>query len=75
VGAVAPGVGVGVSVDPSISSTETLLRNIQGLLKVAADNARQQERQINYEKSKYNSIRPEKVIAFVLLRKFLAFSN
>ncbi|CAB0002237.1 unnamed protein product, partial [Nesidiocoris tenuis] len=36
--------------DPTISSTETLLRNIQGLLKVAADNARQQERQINYEK-------------------------
>lgn len=36
--------------DPSLSSTETLLRNIQGLLKVAADNARQQERQINYEK-------------------------
>ncbi|RZF48202.1 hypothetical protein LSTR_LSTR006169, partial [Laodelphax striatellus] len=34
-----------------ISSTETLLRNIQGLLKVAADNARQQERQINYEKA------------------------
>ncbi|PNF38375.1 hypothetical protein B7P43_G07242 [Cryptotermes secundus] len=50
-GAVASGVGVGVGVDPSISSTETLLRNIQGLLKVAADNARQQERQINYEKS------------------------
>lgn len=39
-----------VSGDPGISSTETLLRNIQGLLKVAADNARQQERQINYEK-------------------------
>ncbi|GLH02205.1 Uncharacterized protein GBIM_08239, partial [Gryllus bimaculatus] len=38
------------AVDPSISSTETLLRNIQGLLKVAADNARQQERQINFEK-------------------------
>ncbi|BES87501.1 SKI/SNO/DAC family [Nesidiocoris tenuis] len=37
--------------DPTISSTETLLRNIQGLLKVAADNARQQERQINYEKA------------------------
>ncbi|XP_048524066.1 dachshund homolog 2 isoform X2 [Dendroctonus ponderosae] len=37
--------------DPGISSTETLLRNIQGLLKVAADNARQQERQINYEKA------------------------
>ncbi|KAF5308304.1 hypothetical protein FQR65_LT06297 [Abscondita terminalis] len=34
----------------TISSTETLLRNIQGLLKVAAENARQQERQINYEK-------------------------
>lgn len=43
----APGPVVG---DASISSTETLLRNIQGLLKVAADNARQQERQINYEK-------------------------
>ncbi|XP_015834661.1 dachshund homolog 1 isoform X2 [Tribolium castaneum] len=41
----------GPSQDPSISSTETLLRNIQGLLKVAADNARQQERQINYEKA------------------------
>lgn len=35
-----------------ISSIETLLRNIQGLLKVAADNARQQERQSNYEKGK-----------------------
>lgn len=39
--------------DPSLSSsTETLLRNIQGLLKVAADNARQQERQISFEKGK-----------------------
>ncbi|KAK5644132.1 hypothetical protein RI129_007977 [Pyrocoelia pectoralis] len=37
--------------DTAISSTETLLRNIQGLLKVAAENARQQERQINYEKA------------------------
>uniref|UniRef100_A0A182JWN8 Dachshund n=1 Tax=Anopheles christyi TaxID=43041 RepID=A0A182JWN8_9DIPT len=45
VGAVPPGQ------DPSISSTETLLRNIQGLLKVAADNARQQERQTSYEKA------------------------
>jgi hypothetical protein len=36
--------------DPNLSSTETLLRNIQGLLKVAADNARQQERQLTYEK-------------------------
>ncbi|CAL1288447.1 unnamed protein product [Larinioides sclopetarius] len=34
-----------------VSSIETLLRNIQGLLKVAADNARQQERQINIEKA------------------------
>lgn len=46
-----------VPVDPSadtlVSSTETLLRNIQGLLKVAADNARQQERQISYEKGKH----------------------
>ncbi|XP_050513867.1 dachshund homolog 2 isoform X2 [Diabrotica virgifera virgifera] len=41
----------GPTTDPSISSTETLLRNIQGLLKVAADNARQQERQIHYEKA------------------------
>uniref|UniRef100_A0A182T532 Dachshund n=1 Tax=Anopheles maculatus TaxID=74869 RepID=A0A182T532_9DIPT len=39
--------------DPNISSTETLLRNIQGLLKVAADNARQQERQTSYEKALY----------------------
>ena len=39
--------------DPSVSSTETLLRNIQGLLKVAADNARQQEKQINYEKGQW----------------------
>lgn len=38
--------------DSSLSSTETLLRNIQGLLKVAADNARQQERQISFEKGK-----------------------
>lgn len=38
--------------DPNCSSTETLLRNIQGLLKVAADNARQQERQISYERGR-----------------------
>lgn len=36
----------------SLSSTEALLRNIQSLLTVAADNARQQERQISYEKGK-----------------------
>lgn len=42
----------GCNSSPSgLSSTETLLRNIQSLLTVAADNARQQERQINYEKS------------------------
>ncbi|EEB15130.1 dachshund, putative [Pediculus humanus corporis] len=45
-GTVNPSVG-----DSNLNSTETLLRNIQGLLKVAADNARQQERQINYEKA------------------------
>jgi len=50
--AAAAAVSVPNGQDPSLSSTETLLRNIQGLLKVAADNARQQERQINYEKSK-----------------------
>ncbi|XP_050082126.1 dachshund homolog 2 isoform X1 [Anopheles aquasalis] len=49
--AVAVGAGVPPGQDPSISSTETLLRNIQGLLKVAADNARQQERQTSYEKA------------------------
>ena len=36
----------------AISSVETLLMNIQGLLKVAAENARHRERQINYEKGK-----------------------
>ncbi|XP_075152620.1 dachshund family transcription factor isoform X2 [Haematobia irritans] len=41
-----------LAMDPGLpSSTETLLRNIQSLLKVAADNARQQERQITYEKA------------------------
>lgn len=37
--------------DSSISSTEYLLRNIQNLLKVATENARQQERQFNFEKA------------------------
>ncbi|OWF36508.1 dachshund homolog 1-like isoform X1 [Mizuhopecten yessoensis] len=36
---------------PSISSIETLLLNIQGLLKVAAENARHHERQLSYEKA------------------------
>ncbi|XP_077518387.1 uncharacterized protein LOC144128672 isoform X3 [Amblyomma americanum] len=35
----------------AVSSIETLLRNIQGLLKVAADNARHQDRQISIEKA------------------------
>ncbi|XP_071511003.1 uncharacterized protein [Diadema antillarum] len=34
------------------SSMETLLTNIQGLLKVASDNARQRDKQINLEKGK-----------------------
>lgn len=37
---------------PSVSSIETLLLNIQGLLKVAAENARHHERQINFEKGR-----------------------
>lgn len=36
-----------------LGSTENLLRNIQGLLKVAAENARQQDRQANYEKGNH----------------------
>ena len=42
---------------PSISSIETLLLNIQGLLKVAMENARRQERQLTYEKSNYKLYR------------------
>ncbi|XP_022256466.1 dachshund homolog 1-like [Limulus polyphemus] len=45
--------GGGATMGQAVSSIETLLRNIQGLLKVAADNARQQERQINIEKVIY----------------------
>ena len=37
---------------PGISSVETLLMNIQGLLKVAAENARHREQQIHLEKGK-----------------------
>lgn len=36
--------------EQNLSSTETLLRNIQNLIKVATENARQQERQTSYEK-------------------------
>nr|XP_006824866.1 PREDICTED: dachshund homolog 1 isoform X1 [Saccoglossus kowalevskii] len=39
------------NIPENTSSIETLLTNIQGLLKVAADNARQQEKQINLEKA------------------------
>ena len=41
---------------PNISSIETLLLNIQGLLKVAAENARHHERQLSIEKSKSLSL-------------------
>ena len=43
--------------EAAISSTENLLRNIQGLLKVAADNAKQQERRVNLEKGRFPKIR------------------
>lgn len=42
--------------EAAISSTETLLRNIQGLLQVAADNAKQQERRINLERGKITNL-------------------
>ena len=42
---------------PSVSSIETLLLNIQGLLKVAAENARHHERQINFEKGRKISLK------------------
>lgn len=41
--------------EAAISSTENLLRNIQGLLKVAAENAKQQERRISLEKGTLSS--------------------
>ncbi|XP_078602812.1 dachshund homolog 1-like isoform X1 [Branchiostoma floridae x Branchiostoma japonicum] len=44
-------VGMAPFLPENISSTETLLTNIQGLLKVAADNARQQEKQVTMEKA------------------------
>jgi len=40
------GVGLSNGALPGYSSIETLLMNIQGLLKVAGENARHQERQI-----------------------------
>ncbi|KAK3099652.1 hypothetical protein FSP39_007548 [Pinctada imbricata] len=36
---------------PNISSIESLLLNIQGMLKLAMENARRQERQLTYEKT------------------------
>ncbi|XP_076320983.1 dachshund homolog 1-like isoform X2 [Tachypleus tridentatus] len=41
---------VSITMGQAVFSMETLLKNIQGLLKIAADNARHQERQINLEK-------------------------
>ena len=35
-----------------LSSIETLLMNIQGLIKVAVENARHREQQVNFEKGK-----------------------
>ncbi|XP_066285993.1 dachshund homolog 1-like isoform X5 [Branchiostoma lanceolatum] len=43
-------VGMAPFLSENISSTETILTNIMGLIKVAADNARQQEKQFNMEK-------------------------
>ena len=42
--------GVLTNDNSSFSSVETLLLNIQGLLKVAVENARHRENQINCEK-------------------------
>lgn len=50
------------------SSTETLLRNIQSLLKVAADNARQQERQISYEKGESKGEGTSRVVIYTDLQ-------
>lgn len=65
--AVAVGGGVPSAQDPSQvhSSTETLLRNIQGLLKVAADNARQQERQTSYEKGELKEAMVGEILGLV----------
>lgn len=48
-------VGGSIAVASPLPSTETLLRNIQSLVKVAADNARRQERQISHQKGEFPS--------------------
>ena len=45
-----PGGPPGVGGTAPLSSTEVLLRNILGLLRVAEENARHHERQTQYEK-------------------------
>ena len=45
--------GVLTNDNSNFSSVETLLLNIQGLLKVAVENARHRENQINCEKGEY----------------------
>ena len=56
---------VGDSSSVMLSSTENLLRNIQSLLKVAAENARQQDRQANYEKgTRQVPINPSNLLSF-----------
>lgn len=49
-----------------LSSTEVLLRNILGLLRVAEENARHHERQTQYEKGKkiLNHLKPFKTDCF-----------
>ncbi|KAK7085897.1 Dachshund 1 [Halocaridina rubra] len=46
-----PGATVGMGSSAPLSSTEVLLRNILGLLRVAEENARHHERQTQYEKA------------------------
>ena len=43
---------LGLTNNAPLSSTEVLLRNILGLLRVAEENARHHERQTQYEKGK-----------------------
>ncbi|XP_068219105.1 dachshund homolog 2-like isoform X3 [Palaemon carinicauda] len=50
-GAGGPGATMGIGGSAPLSSTEVLLRNILGLLRVAEENARHHERQTQYEKA------------------------
>lgn len=49
---VSAGAPVAMAGNAPLSSTEVLLRNILGLLRVAEENARHHERQTQYEKGK-----------------------